>query len=407
MSARWWSGPEWLVNEPESWPTLDIELKEVPEEKKTQVLKAVKKKETATSLLELSRISELLKLLRIYAYVFRAIKVMRKQDINKPLSAPEIEESRLAIMRLHQLESFPKEFQLLQEGKKLPKRNRLRAVTSFYDEESRVIRVGGRLAQSDYLTDMNIPILVDKQGVIPRLICLQFHLRTLHGGPTLTLATIRQQYWIISRRRLVRSQIKECFRCLRFTGQPLKPVMGDLPQEQIEESRPFTRGLDFGGPLMIKTTPKKTEKVYIASFVCFATQATHIELVSALTKEACIAALRRFIARRGVPSCIFSDNGTNFVGARNELAELGRLLSSTATKDTIKHFAAEAGMTWANIPPRIPHFGGLWEAAIRSTKKHLRRIVGTTILSFEELYTILTQIEAMLNSRPLVPERRK
>ena len=407
MSARWWGGPEWLVNEPESWPTLDIELNEVPEEKKTQVLKAVKKKETATPLLELSRISKFWKLLRIYAYVFRAIKVMRKQDIDKssPLSAPEIEESRLAIMRLHQLESFPKEFQLLQEGKKLPKRNRLRALTPFYDEESRVIRVGGRLAQSDYPTDMKFPILVDKQGVIPRLICLQFHLRTLHGGPTLTLATIRQQYWIISGRRLVRSQIKECFRCLRFTGQPLKPVMGDLPQERIEESRPFTNtGLDFGGPLMTKTTPKKTEKVYIALFVCFATRATHIELVSALTKEACIAALRRFIARRGVPSCIFSDNGTNFVGARNELAELGRLLSSTATKDTIKHFAAEAGMTWATIPPRTPHFGGLWEAAIRSTKKHLRRIVGTTILSFEELYTILTQIEAMLNSRPLVPE---
>ena len=118
---------------------------------------------------------------------------------------------------------------------------------------------------------------------------------------------------------------------------------------------------------------------------------------------ACIAAVRRFVPRRGLPNVVYSDNGTNSVGAKCELDELQKVSSSSETQNELATYAANRNSQWLTIQPRAPHFGGLWEAAIKSAKHHLRRIVGTTALTFEELTTGFTQIEAMLNSRPLQP----
>ena len=136
--------------------------------------------------------------------------------------------------------------------------------------------------------------------------------------------------------------------------------MANLPTEWITPSHPFTRtGLDFAGPLLIKSPMSKaTQKACIFIFVCFSTKAIHIELVSALTTSACIAGLKRFVSRRGLLSTIYSDNGTNFIGARNELTALQELLNTGCGL-----LAASRGVEWVTIPPRSPHFGGLWEAA--------------------------------------------
>lgn len=142
-------------------------------------------------------------------------------------------------------------------------------------------------------------------------------------------------------------------------------------------------------------------KAFIAVFVCFASKAVHLELVCDLSTEAFIAALRRFIARRGMPTEIHSDNGTNFQGANNTLTELHRLLENKRTREAITNECSLKRIEWVFIPPRAPSFGGLWEAAVKTAKSSLAKTLGSTQLSFEDFATVLTQVEANMNSRPL------
>ncbi|XP_076379701.1 uncharacterized protein LOC143259842 [Megalopta genalis] len=131
--------------------------------------------------------------------------------------------------------------------------------------------------------------------------------------------------------------------------------------------------------------------------------AIHLELSTDLTTDSFLNCFRRFISRRGKCRVIYSDNGTNFIGARNELKDLGELLASRAHNEKCERTLAQNHIQWQLIPPRAPHFGGLWERGVRSVKTHLRRVIGEQRLTFEEMCTILAQIEAYLNSRPLHP----
>ncbi|CAH2091441.1 unnamed protein product [Euphydryas editha] len=180
--------------------------------------------------------------------------------------------------------------------------------------------------------------------------------------------------------------------------------MGQLPDARLTPDRPFkSSGVDFTGHINIRFSPgrgSKCYKGYVCLFICMATRAIHLEAVSDLTAVGFIAAFRRFVSRRGLCQHLYSDNGTNFVGADRELRLMFNRAKSQAP-DEIAQLLANEGTTWHFIPPQAPNFGGLWEAGIRSTKSHLKRVIGDSTLTFEELSTVLTQIEACLNSRPI------
>ncbi|XP_062539177.1 uncharacterized protein LOC134207479 [Armigeres subalbatus] len=163
--------------------------------------------------------------------------------------------------------------------------------------------------------------------------------------------------------------------------------MGELPAARVTVSRPFSNtGVDYFGPVYVRLTPRRAAaKAYVAVFICMCTKAMHLELVTDLSTERFIQALRRFIGRRGRVTDIYSDNGTNFVGARNQMKQLFVLLKSREHHETVARECTKDEIQWHFNPPSAPHFGVLWEA----------------VLTFEDMNTLLVQVEACLNSRPL------
>ncbi|XP_049290621.1 uncharacterized protein LOC125767774 isoform X1 [Anopheles funestus] len=180
--------------------------------------------------------------------------------------------------------------------------------------------------------------------------------------------------------------------------------MGDLPTCRVTAAPTFQRvGLDFAGPIMLKSGIRRVTatKGYVCLFVCMVTKAIHLEAVENLSTGAFLAALRRFVSRRGIPEEIYSDNATNFVGAKHELRELYEMFKDETSKQGIFQFCQEKEVTWKMIPPNAPHFGGIWEAGVKSVKSVLKRVYKSASLTITDFYTLLCQIEAMLNSRPL------
>ena len=242
---------------------------------------------------------------------------------------------------------------------------------------------------------------------LTKLLVRSEHIRLLHAGPTLVLSSLSRRFHILRMKIAVRSIIRQCTICRRYSARPSPQMLGQLPSERVTPGAVFQKvGIDYAGPLQVEygmVRKPVVVKAYICIFVSLAVKAVHLEAVSDLTSESFIAALRQFVARRGSPVLIWSDNGTNFVGAKNELKGMYELLSRQDTQRVVADFCARLGIEWRFIPEHAPHFGGLWEAAVKSTKIHLCRIVGEVRLTFEELSTVLAQIEACLNSRPLVP----
>ena len=177
--------------------------------------------------------------------------------------------------------------------------------------------------------------------------------------------------------------------------------------ERVTPDLVFERtGIDYAGPLYVKyghTRKPTIVKSYVCVFVSMTVKAVHLESVSDLTSGSFIACLRRFISRHGLPSLLWSNNGTNFVGASRELKELDQFLELQKSQGEISAFCFSQNIQWKFIPEHAPTFGGLWEAAVKSFKRHFRRVVGDTKLTYEEATTVLAQIEGCLNSRPLAP----
>lgn len=166
------------------------------------------------------------------------------------------------------------------------------------------------------------------------------HFNLKHAGINATLYGIRQKYWIVDGRLAVRKIVMSCVKCCRAKPREVAYVMGNLPKVRLSATRPFENvGIDYCGHFFIKEKRHRNRsklKVYAAIFICLATKAVHIELVENLTSEAFIGSLRRFFARRGKARALYTDNGTNFVGANNELKCFYEFLASQEVNEKIK-----------------------------------------------------------------------
>lgn len=389
-SILWWRGPKWLSYYENQWPTSTLIKISDPSEQKHHTKVMVS---TFIDMSLFEKYSSFLKLQRVVTYLLRFKANCLKQNVCK------------GSLQVHDVQShcFFEEIMLLNKNKEIQKGSNLKNLNPFIDKE-KLLREGGRLNHSDFEYDQKYPIILPKNHLLAKLLITYEHRKLLHAGLQALLANIRTRFWPIGGRNEVKRVLKNCIVCFRVKPITMDTLLGQLPKQRITPCRPFLNvAVDYAGPFHIKVglaRSKQLVKAYLCVFICLVTKALHLELVTDLTTKSFLNAFKRFVSRRGKSLHIYSDNGTTFVSANRELSNF---LSQVQCQNSFYNFFTNEVINWHFIPPRSPPFGGIWESAIKAVKYHMRRTIGNASLTYEEFYTIIVQIEACLNSRPLTP----
>ena len=342
------------------------------------------------------------------AYVLRFVYNVKPANCSSKLSGPllpsELHTAFLACVRIIQSLTYPLEIAALSQGNHIPNKSPILSLRPFLDNTG-LIRVGGRLEHSLLPFSARHQMLLPRSHQFVKTYVRHLHLSLFHASAQMVLAEARQHIWVPSLKNTIKQVLRSCVTCFKHNIVTSQQIMGQLPSCRVQPSPVFNNvGIDYAGPIAVKfggPRSKTTHKSYLAVFVCMATTAIHIEPVTALSTKAFLEAFSRFTSRRGLPSQIYSDNATNFRGANRQLLELFQFLSSDEVQGEIQRSASNLGITWRFSPPRSPHFGGLWETTIKSIKNHLHKTMANNIYTFQELLTLVTFVESVLNSRPL------
>ncbi|GBN74693.1 hypothetical protein AVEN_206945-1, partial [Araneus ventricosus] len=308
----WWHGPPWLIQQDtscvSSYDHSDPDPLSIASEER--IITLATSAESVEPVLDIQKFSNLHKLLRVTAYVFRFVKNSRSEEKTVGhLSTQELSSAMDYWIKLSQFQCFSNEINCIKCNKCIDKSSKLYGLNPKIDEKG-------------------------------------------------------------------------------------KEISAPLPPDRVEKSQPFeVSGIDFAGPLILRDG----SKVYIALFTCTVTRGIHLELITSLSAECFIQAFRRFISRRGVCKIIYSDNAKTFKRADKELKYLYKLCKD----ENVSRFIVNNGITWKFIVEGAPWWGGFWERLVRSVKTCLKRILGKSSLTYEELYTVLVEIEAVINSRPI------
>ena len=401
--SSWWDGPEFLKGTNGTWPEQNnppLTLhSDDPEVRNVTLIMNVQLPESV--LPDPARFSSWLRYKRIVAWVNRFIKnlksaVAKSEKDNSHLNGQEIELASTKILLESQRKSFMEDIRMVASTGLVHSASILRGLSPFLDEKG-ILRVGGRLSRAPVSEMTRHPIILGSNDEVTRLIIHDAHQRVLHAGVGHTLSELRQQYWIPKARATVRRILHACAFCRLRRAQPLQPKMSDLPRSRFDTIRPFRCvGLDLFGPMQVKRF-RKTEKRWALLITCLSTRALHLELVGSLDTDSFLMGLRRFFGRRGKPSVIYSDNGTNFVAGEKELRNLVQEWNQSRILDALSQDHIE----WHFNPPTASHMGGVWERLVASVKRSLRVVLGNQIVSEEVLFTVLVEVEAVLNGRPI------
>jgi hypothetical protein len=396
--CRWLNGPAFLSQREEFWPTEAKTNNDTPDVVDPEWTGAAHQAPHVS--LDPAHFSSLNKLIRTTSWILRFIRNCRKPQQERQLgliTVAEHNEARDMWIKRAQIEHFSLELRGLQTKTPIPRQSRILTLTPFLDENG-LLRAGGRLSKAPVPYSTRHPIILPQKHDVTRLIITHFHESLYHEGNEHVRNAIRQEFWILNCRAEIRKIAHHCPYCRRRRARPHAPKMADLPSVRLKAHLPpfFHVGVDYFGPLTVKRL-RKTEKRYGCLFTCLVTRAVHIKIAYTLDTDSYIMALRRMISRRGKPQRILSDNGTNFVGANRELREC----LQNWNKGKINEEMVQQEVEWHFNPPAAPHFGGVWERLVQSCKRAIRAVVGKQTLTDEVLLTVMAEVEALLNSRPL------
>ncbi|XP_030752317.1 uncharacterized protein LOC115879562 [Sitophilus oryzae] len=293
-SELWWHGPEYLQKPVEFWPTdcnitKFAKISEKVPEYKPQTMTFFN---TNTELHEIfERYSNYNKLIRVFGYCLRFINNLKLKKDNREysnsLSPAEINNSIESLSKMVQITAFPSDFRSLQESGSVNPKSNLRSLSPIL--ENGLILVGGRLQNANICYHSKHPIILPHSHPFTRLIIENEHLRSLHAGTQTTLSFIRQRFWPLNGKNSVKNCIRKCVICFKSKPKGLTAKMGQLPAPRVVPTSPFlTSSIDFAGPYELKDGKLKNRRIikaYICVFVCMATKAIHLELITDLTTD--------------------------------------------------------------------------------------------------------------------------
>lgn len=374
LESKWWEGPSWLRLPEEEWPHVvqDVHEEEVTAEKRKNASYAVSSNKPHVWE---PRFTSYQKNVRITAYAIRILRGVKFPEIRSVIKLPELREAELYLWNLLQKRYFSD-----------PKKIQVRVERS----EDGLLRVKSKLEYKDDLKAFRNPILIPNECPLVYELILEVHRAFGHGGIQFTLTKLREKYWIPQSRRTVTKALRKCITCRKQDAKPLQVDPVALPEKRVTPGEVFTTtGVDLAGPLFLKD---KT-KVWVVLYTCAVYRCVTLDLVDSLDSESFIRSLQRFVMTHGRPETIYSDNGTNFVGAQNLFNKLD--WAKIETKMRAKQ------IQWIFNPATAAWWGGWWERLVGSMKGLLRRMLGKAALTRDELVTCLSVAAATINERPL------
>ena len=392
---KWLNGPEFLRNSSETW-------KEVPDpliETKTLCTARAEPDDFWKDLV--NRYSSWIRMIRVVARLFEAVRKWKR--FRRPQKRSEIQISPILVEDLSTAEQ--KLVSVAQESLW----NRRKELSQLKVENiNGYLCVGGRLKNSHISDEAKHPMILPCDHRVTYLLIVHTHQSNGHLGVNYTLAKLREKFWILKGVATVKKALRTCYICRRMHGKMGEQLLASLPGarvniEHAENKFPFCSvGVDCFGPFYVTTGPasrgrKGTHKRYGCIFTCLRTRAVHIEMLRDLSSDCFLEAITRFIARRGPPFEIFSDNGTNFKGASVSVVEALKCLNH----GYIQNRLANQNITWHFNTPAASHQGGIWERIIRSIRQILDSLISNIVLTDETLCTVFCEVERILNDRPL------
>ena len=397
-STIWLKGPSWLTSQSQ-WPTWSLREAATVS---SQALVAINSTPTnathvqSTSqpglhrIIDLSKHTNLSKLIRCTAYILRFVNYITKKNPPQfgPLTTRENEEAERKWIQNCQALTYDEEIVNLQSknASRLPLVRQLRL---FIDENGH-LRCGGRIHNAPVNESTKFPYLLPSKHPFTDLVIQDAHYNQLHAGVNATVTAIRQKFWIPAVRQSVKRVLRCCVTCRKVVGKPYPaPDQAPLPKSRIHELVPFrVTGVDFTGALFVDDVRGFETKVYICLLPI------HLEVVTDLTEETFIQAFRRFASRKSMPRQVISDNASMYLSAAEELKQLFQ-------SPSLKKAFSNRGIEWKFIPKRAPWYGGFWERLIGMTKTVIKKVLGRARINLIALQTLVTEIEAVLNDRPL------
>ena len=403
----WFDGPGFLSQFKCDWPKLDTipmcSLESDPEILIPRVLVAnVHAVQSEPVLIHpvdalLNHFSSFYRAKKALCWLRRVLTFLaRKHAISEHVTVDEMNQAEIVIVKHVQRTNFAKEIHDIQRSGHVAKSSSLSKLCPKLDND--VMVVGGRLKHAPVPRCAKFPIILPKGHKISEMICREFHCGA-HLGPDWTLSHVRMKYWIVGARQLLKRIRRGCVTCKKLYAAPCNQMMADLPVERCEPGKPpfHCVGVDIFGPFHV-TQGRSLVKRYGCIYTCFGIRAIHIEMLPSLETDAFINGLTRFVARRGCPAKILSDNGTNLVGAQAELSRSFRQLD----RGKIVAAARRQNIEWKFNPPYGSHHGGLWERMIRTIRQVLVALLfSVSRLNDDVLHTVFCEVENVVNSRPL------